>query len=180
MKKLILLVLMLPMVALADPGAATRHLINDPVSMMDIGILKAQKDLDIIIQRRNKTFEKRNDLSLTALSGFVSYLYDEDLIVITAELNGAEPVAKTLEDECRYIVELMRTRANVFAEFWFSHQGFNRSDEPKDLANKIKDRIQLRCLGASAFIGDDHSSIVSVRSMLLEKQKVFVTRKYEQ
>ena len=179
MKRVILL-LLFPLLSFADPGGATQYLINDPVSMMDIGIFRAERDLDIIIQRRNKSYEKRRDLSLTALSGFVSYLYEDDLIVLSAELNGAEPIAKTLEDECRLIVELMRTRANILAEVWFSHAGFKRSGEPKDLADKIKDRIQLRCDGASAYLGDNNRSIVSARSMLLEKQKVFVTRKSEQ
>jgi len=176
MKKLTLLVLMLPIVAIADPGAATQFLINDPVSMMDMGIFRAERDLSGIVETRKRLYKKWNDPSLTVLDGYVSYHYDDDLIVLGVELKGVEPKAEILEEECRVILEQMRIHARVLTEPWFRHEGFKRTPEPEDFIEKIKGRTQLRCNGNSTYIGDDPlNPIVSVRSMLLEKDKVFVT-----
>jgi len=46
MKNLTALLLLLPAIASADPGPATKYLMNDPASMLDIGILKAEKNLN--------------------------------------------------------------------------------------------------------------------------------------
>ena len=45
MKKLIELLLLVPIVASADPGAVTRYLMNEPVSLFDLGMLRADRDL---------------------------------------------------------------------------------------------------------------------------------------
>ena len=46
MKKLTALPLLLPVLASADPGAATRWLINEPANLLDIGMMRVNQDLD--------------------------------------------------------------------------------------------------------------------------------------
>jgi len=175
MKRTILL-LFAPLLALGDPGSATRYLMNDPVSMLDLGIFRAEQYLERSLETRRKTYKILNDPSFTILKSNVFYVFDDDLIVFSAEIKGLEPDAETLEDECRSIVEDMRIIAKLLPIIWFSHEGFKRSGEPDKLILQIEDRMELRCAGTSTFVGADPlEPIVSVRSKLLDEE-VFVTK----
>jgi len=181
MKKLILLVLMLPIVVMADPGAATRQLINDTVSMLDFGLFRAERDFERrVLESRRQQYKHLGSANLTGAEGGVFYLFADDLIVVRAVLKGSEPDVDTFESECKAFIEYLRIWVGVNSHDWFAHSGYQRSDRPTKLIDQIKSRIQLRCDGEPADHGFSENPIVSVRSMLLERGEVFVTKGADQ
>ena len=142
MKKLIFL-LLLPAVASADPGPATRYLINEPASLLDVGLLRAQEYLDgkrIVLENQLKEQGAENAFVLAT----ANYDFENDLISIGYSiLLDTSVVRKT----CHVVLsdrEVMLLKPLLFA--WFSHRGeYVSTDRPEDFHNSLATRVEVSC-----------------------------------
>ena len=82
MKKLILLTAIFPLLALADPGPATRYLMNQPASLMDIGLIRANRYLDRSRNQLEKKLKEQGDENAFVLAA-AKYDFDNDIIGIS-------------------------------------------------------------------------------------------------
>ena len=70
MKQLTAVLLLSPLLGSADPGPATKYLIDEPASLVDIGPLRMRLDLTSGKSNRSAKRERRNPASATVpLSG---------------------------------------------------------------------------------------------------------------
>ena len=176
MKQLRLILLLIPIVASADPGQATNYLINDPVSMMDIGIFKANRRMMVLFEDIKSVYRKLDKINLINVTGLSQYKHDDDLIVLNATLGTLETSAEVLESECRDILISMRAVTKNNLDVWFSHEGFQRASAPDNLLNQIGERVELRCVGISSPSTTKPPTLfVQVRTKLND-ETVFVTK----
>lgn len=146
--------------AFSGPDETTQHLMNDPVSMLDLGVLKAE------IALRNQ------DL------GSMRFQWDVNRFYILKWMYGGDfSDENSAEQACASWVKKVREMGGInletgeamfsfstFAE-GFSHDGFARGNEPKNLYTNLDQLFVLKChVRGSLFVG---SPSVSVTAPLL-------------
>lgn len=146
MKRLILILMLFPVLAFADPGSATRYLINEPASLMDIGLLRAKIDLadagDIIRDKVNQADDARANMSRV----FIYYEFADDLIVISSDLGiSLDLPSDSLKAKCFDVLTALRFYTDVHFVTWFQHSGYAKTDNPEDLSWEVASRTELRC-----------------------------------
>lgn len=147
MKKLIALLLLLPVLATADPSPATQRLLNEPANLMDIGIIRVST-----VARNNWGLMKRiyqmgAGFSNVSLYTSVGYNLETDKINIriTVEIGlGVYPVNKA-KSGCRNIVTKMTQLFRSWVGRSFSHYGFEESSQQKDFAELLFGRTDIYC-----------------------------------
>lgn len=142
MKRLTVLLLLLPVLAPADPSAATRYLMNEPASLMDIGLLRAQLHFHNTVDPIFTEDFESLDPNLIISTG-IEYKFDDDLFVIFSYIRWSkDPKAR-----CERLIDKYVSVAKSTMLSFFSHVGFTRSNEPADLENAIFSRIEVHCGG---------------------------------
>ena len=138
--KRVFLLLLFPLLAIADPGPATRWLINEPASLMDIGILRAElwfRHVDPIIVA---SYKNTRD-SKFRVESYVRYEYEDDLIVVQLDVFGS--IDKKLR--CNDLLIRYGNVAKAHVDRWFAHSGYQSEAQPDELFDAIANRIELRC-----------------------------------
>jgi len=154
--------------AWAEPSADVKWLMNDPVTIFDLGMKRADEALREAV---NDLMAAHDDILETSSSHFASvqYVYGQKAIELTlgaflgegANLPTAERCQKLVNDlqdrllaaesvtdqrRQRLSQEPPRTseaRAASLVARWFSHQGFERTDRPAGLDARIAGLMQL-------------------------------------
>ena len=145
MMKRAILPLFFPLLALGDPGAATRYLMNDNVSMLEFGLFRMNYELkDEVLPKlisQNSDIANHEDFEVRIGGG---YNWDDDLITVLITI---KPATKDAEKRCKEAIE--STRLNVWGGvrygFWFTHMIFAPKSEPENLADELTERTELRC-----------------------------------
>lgn len=125
----------------AGPDDVSKWLIKDPVSMMDLGLLRIEQQLI-------------SPSSQAQPGGIVEFSWDKNRISIsrffhqTDDSYGEEICAKWISEvrDVALIVDgkPMWTEASSFA-YKFTHEGFERTNTPKNLPAEIDKIIELKC-----------------------------------
>ena len=140
MKRWLITLLAFPALGSADPGPATRYLTNEPASLMDVGILKADLWFRYIDPIISETYKNTRDSKVHIESG-VSYEFDDDLIVVAFTVFGSIDE----KERCHDLLIRYGNIAKALVHKWFAHSGYQSKTQPDDLFDAIENRIELRC-----------------------------------
>lgn len=184
--------------AWAEPSAEVKWLMNDPVTIFDLGMKRADealhKAVDDLIAGHDEILE-------TSSSRFASaqYAYGQNSIELTVGAVLAAGAKAPTAEGCQKLVNDLQDRlliaesvtdqrrdglakgpprtseekAGSLVARWFSHQGFERTNRPAGIDDKIASLIQIN---AQVFLpADNEPSIVC--SMPLAGDVVSVTIK---
>jgi hypothetical protein len=134
---------------LADPSKVFSYLMDEPVSLLDIGIYKMSKQLEDWDMKLSKDIEK-----LTYVNSYSQYLWNDNTLLVTRSVGVDDSYnAKTL---CKYVINNTKyffnvdnnaTRDKGYAGIgtkWFSHNGYSNNKRPKELDNLIEKRTKVR------------------------------------
>jgi len=116
MKKLILLLLMIPNVGYSGPGPDTKSLMNTPASLFDVGLLR----LEIAV---NSAFESTRHLFPDTFNGApvvgvtVDYSPKHDLIYVRVGALRSKGSLRKYEEACRTSLEVLRPHILDFQVF---------------------------------------------------------------
>lgn len=162
MRYLVFTLLCLPLLAFADPGAATRYLLNEPASLMDIGLLRAETNLNRAAESI-QSVSNQYGLASGGIRARAVYDYKNDLIVFIWVIN--EPTNPKKQCTQFFLHPMLVDQLSVFVHGetrgkidtgghkrvaeWFTHEGFVRNDQPGDLNHKILERVKLQCLAGN-------------------------------
>jgi hypothetical protein len=143
---LVLLPILLTAVpAMGGPDQTTQHLLSDPASMLDLGVLKA-----------NLALKERK-------LGFMGFDWDANRFFIVTWFSD-RPDTKVAESDCVAWVADVRELGGIRAETgepflddsffagYFSHEGFSRSNAPDTLYSDLDKLFELKCTG---FVGTE-------------------------
>jgi len=167
MMKRAILFLFVPLFASADPGAATKFLMNEPASLFDIILIRMNADLNSRQDAIAAIYSKTAELSETPITIVaVSYDFESDIISLGAVfLASAEPF-ELAEEGCRSIIDLMvQVSPSLYARF-LTHYGYQATNRPAGTTEAIQKRIELDCwVGAL-----DESAYLKVSRPLLKAE----------
>ncbi|MEX0709409.1 MAG: hypothetical protein WD078_15745 [Woeseia sp.] len=140
MKILLILIAIAPTLALGASGEATRYLMNEPASLMDIGLLRAQLFLNDLDRRLNDInyYEENPDLTVDSS---IDYIFEDDKLLV--EIIVAEP--KRPRSMCILFSEQYINSIVARIGSWFTHYVYSRAGQPESLVSEIRDRFELSC-----------------------------------
>jgi hypothetical protein len=170
MKNLLAPLLLLPVLSFADPGPATRYLIDESASLMDIGILRAELRL---AQSRNsftKIYEDSSGVKIVSLSTAVIYDYKDDTLNLEIRPLVREP--GKAEQGCKDLQTASHGWLRDVIPYLFGHSGYQANNRPDGLAKQIAERTVVYCIAQSY---PRRNNIVTVR-MYLSSDKISVMR----
>ena len=164
MKKLTALILLFPCLASSDPGAATRYLINEPASLLDVGMIRLRSKLPDFAEFAGQLYKNATDIDPIAITVNAHYDFEDDKIginyfVITSGLASAEK-------GCRQIIYGSHSFLEGDIEKSFRHFGYQSADHPKDLAEKLIKRTDVTCRATDVSL----SETVTVTSNLASEK----------
>ena len=146
----------LAMYAHAEPGPIGQWLMNDPLTLWDHGMMRAENEADEAAQR----VAKKLDIQVTG--AWTGYSWDDNEITIGMTVrNFAEELSHANCNEVRrfFIAELIglgpswgsATQQDASISYmhykigdWFSHMGFQRGDRDEELSEKLARIIFVR------------------------------------
>lgn len=136
MKKWIVLML-LPLCAQGAPGGVTQYLINEPASMLDVGMVR----LD------NLTTWFRGAVGLYWRHVDINSQYDPDTdrISISITTMDTTSTAEQMKDGCREALQQLQIVVLKSLPDLFQHVGYSNPMEPEKLGATLRGMIQLRC-----------------------------------
>lgn len=144
MKSLTALFLLLPVVALADPGAATRYLMNEPASMLDIGIVRIAQDIEV---RRIYLAEQYADATSSGnvlVTTSADYSFGDDNVLIHFYI-GTDSSEKA-EDGCRNLIAELGPDLRNLVVVAFAHHGYTTNGYTDELGEQMVRRTNIICL----------------------------------
>jgi hypothetical protein len=166
MRMILAILLLVPHVALGDPGPTTRYLMNERASLFDIGMYRLQRQADIWAS------QVLDGLSVDA----TYYDWDKDLIIVDATVR--RPNREEARAACRTFIQGFRLRLRAigsvrfggtpqaysvnYLEYFFSHWSYRAKDEPADVQSSLQQRMELRCTGAWPL--DDVAGVIEARA----------------
>lgn len=149
MKKLIILFL-IPTFASAGPGPATQYLINEPATLLDVGMMR--------LETLTTEFEKRVGLYWTNSEGMerfraeihASYESDDDKIYVSFAAMNSEPTDAQMAEGCQNAMVQMNIWLMKSLPGLFLHTGYNDPTVPPDFYSDLKEMFELRCYFSSS------------------------------
>jgi hypothetical protein len=184
--------------AWAEQSAEVKWLMNDPVTIFDLGMKRADEALHKAV---DDLIQGHDEILATASSRFASaqYAYGQNSIELTVGAVVAEGAKTPTAEGCQKLVNDLQDRlliaesvtdqrrdrlakgpprtveekAGSLVARWFSHQGFERTNRPAGIDDKIASLIQIN---AQLFLADDSEPSV-VCSMPLAGDIVTVKTK---
>lgn len=150
-----LVVLAMSSPVFAEPSPVFRHLLTDPVSMLDWGLYRLREALDDI------EFENLDE-RLHSRRSDAWYDWERNRVILhyTIYLNKASSNVGSAKEACSQITEHLRTVwGHKFTNIWnvstfFEHSGFSRKSRPENFSNTIQNATYIEI---TAF-GTDKSS----------------------
>ena len=144
MRRYIVLLLLLPAISVAEPGPAAQYLLQEPVTLMDLGLERMNREANVHGRQIEDLIRLQTED--TDLEVFVSVRYDDldDLFLLTYILRQADDP----QTYCSVVFNRYSDEEGFFAIVvgWFAKYRFVESlEDPDALYNGIASRTEIRC-----------------------------------
>ena len=139
MKNLTAMIILFPALGFADPGPATKYLMEEPASLLDIGLMRAALHFEMAKPLIESTYEVSDPEMF--YSQWFQYDFENDLFVLRLG------VMRSRDGKFR-CSDLMQRYGNILTNSmvgWFGHEGYIRKNVPDGFERKLLDRVELRC-----------------------------------
>jgi hypothetical protein len=136
MKKLYCL-LLLPLCAQGAPGGVTRYLINEPASMLDVGMVRLE----------NLTTWFKGAVGLYWRHVDINSEYDPetDKIYVSISASDTASTAEQMQDGCREALRQLQIVVSKSLPDLFRHVGYRNPMEPKELDSTLRGMFEFSC-----------------------------------
>jgi len=142
MKRVILL-LLFPLLTMADPGAATRYLMNEPASLLDVGILRIEQYIEtrrVDLVERYAELTKNSNVFVTTMA---DYSFDDDKVHIHFFV-GANS-GDQAQEGCRKLIADLRAEMTTLVVAAFAHSGYTKNQPAENFVDEIVQRTDIYC-----------------------------------
>lgn len=160
---MLILILVFSSLASADPGPATRYLISEPATLMDVGLFRAELALAkfdrVVTDAYQTAYKNRIDIGST-----LGYDFESDLFQLSVWVYYA-PMPKST---CESVLEKYGRKLRFMVPGWFAHQGHTTTRRPDSLSEKLRSRVELHC-----FAGEEDSETVRGKRMLHDDEIIW-------
>lgn len=142
MKRAILL-LLFPLLTLADPSPATQYLLDEPASLMDVGIIRLATALRLNSDIVNTHYYFATDNEDILVFTSVNYSLADDKINVRIFIDLRD--GDRAESGCRNTVTKLTPQIKYFVGRLFSHSGFEDLGRQADFADQLFGRTDIYC-----------------------------------
>jgi hypothetical protein len=162
-----------PAIASGDPGPMTRFLINEPASMLDFGLLRAQLYLNEVADTLEAGFSAQDSRVSVRFDTLYDYPNDKILLlgIVTSAPDTKEAcrgllMSPFLRGKVEVVVDneprgQMNTPTLEIVSQWFMHKGVRSTQEPENFDEEILKRIDVVC--------GDGNGLLARRALLDER-----------
>lgn len=149
--KLLIATLMFPALATAAPGVVMRSLMNEPATLLDVGMVR--------LEALTTEFERRVGLHWSTEEGKTEvfqadvhsrYEPDDDRIYVSFLIMNSEATPAQMEQGCRNATRQMGFWLGKRLPEFFSHIGRADQSQTLQLHEAFKELVILRCYVSSA------------------------------
>jgi len=156
----------------AEPDSTIRYLMNEPVSLLDIGIDR----FNLYLGYSLGTGEGQPD-SFRRSPVSVSYRWEANKLRLNRILFFNKKIdVDTLKNECKEEIELIRCMVNYgLLESCFTHLGLATKNEPDNLVRNLEKIIEIRI----KVINSDTKKGIECIAPLLGKDIYFMEKKFD-
>jgi len=149
MKKLIVF-LLFPTLVNADAGAAKQYLINEPATLLDVGMLRLASLANEFEQRVGLHWTDGDEMKLFRAE--VGSHYDEEagMIYVSIYAMNDEPTEAQMAEGCRNAMTQMNIWLVKSLPGLFLHRGYEDPSVPPLFSKGLRDMFELRCYFSSS------------------------------
>jgi hypothetical protein len=186
---LMLIVLLLNTGAFSEPTSSVKYLMNQPVSMFDWGIDRMEKHLYAVGTKGMLTFPDTSNLDVRYFfAPSISYDWDSnriDVLLVCSDFDRKMDIEKA-KRLCRTAIANTKTilgsmegillYGDSVSGRWFSHKGYTKTSEPKNLYKEIDNIILIRAdilLKEITISKDKSATSLKCESPLLSSEVLF-------
>ena len=148
MKKVIA-ILLLPMLASAATGPATQYLINEPASLLDVGMMRLESLTTEFEQRVGLHWTNKEGMRLFRAEIHASYELDDDTIYVSFLAMSSEPTEAQMAEGCQNAMNQMNIWLMKSLPGLLLHTGYDDPSVPADFYLNLKEMFELRCYFSS-------------------------------
>ncbi len=144
MRFYVVLLLLLPAMTIAEPGPAARYLSEEPITLMDLGLERMNREVDVHARQLEDLISTQTEDADFEMVASASYDDLDDRFVLTYILRQADDP----ETYCSLVFNRYSDEDTLFAIAvgWFAKYRFAPSlDDPDALYREIASRTEVRC-----------------------------------
>jgi len=145
MRKL-LVILLFPVMATAEPGPLTQYLINEPATLMDVAMVRFQT---LATEFENRVglhwTDDKGEMVFFGASVDPYYEADDDKIYVGISVMSSKPTYAQMEEGCTNAIGQLRIWVGKSLHTLFTHVGYEDPSRPKEYYRGFDDMIVFRC-----------------------------------
>lgn len=149
MRKIIAL-LLLPLFASAEPGPATRYLVSEPATLLDVAMIRLDDLTDEFENRVGLHWTDGEETSWFKAEINSQYEPDDDRIYVSFLVMNSEASEEQMAEGCRNAMNQMNIWLMKSLPGMFLHVGVDDPSVPPDLYTGLKEMFELRCYFSSS------------------------------
>lgn len=148
--KRIIAMLLLPVLGNAEPGPVTRYLINEPASLLDIGMMRLETLTTEFEKRVGLYWTENDELKFFRSEVNSSYEPADDRIYVSFLAMNSDATEAQMAEGCRNAMSQMNIWLMKSLPGLFLHVGDDDPSLPADFYQKLRNMFELRCYFSSA------------------------------
>ena len=144
-----LALLLVPALASAEPGPTTRYLIDEPATLMDIGMVRLDDLTDEFENRVGLYWTDGEEMRWFKAEINSYYEADDDKIYVTFLVMNSEPNDEQMAEGCGNAMSQMNISLMKSLPSLFQHVGVEDTATPAGFNSGIRDVFEIRCYFSS-------------------------------
>lgn len=145
-----LLAVLLPLVALADPGPTTQYLLSEPATLFDVGMLRLDDLTDEFEDRVGLHWTDGDEMTWFKAEVNSYYEPDDDTIYVSFSVANSDASEEQMAEGCRNAMHQMNIWLQKSLPRLFEHIGSEIADRPDDFNSDLINMFEIRCYFSSA------------------------------
>lgn len=149
MKKMIA-ILLFSVLANAEPGPAMQYLMNEPATLLDIGMMRLDTLTTEFEKRVGLHWTDNGEMKFFRAEIDASYQPDDDKIYVYFSVNNSEATDAQMAEGCENAMMQMNIWLLKSLPGLFLHIAYDDPSKPPDMYRDLSKMFEIRCYFSSA------------------------------
>lgn len=145
MKKLIALLLLLPLLASAEPGKTTRWLMNERATLFEIGFMRAEGWIQSEEENFGEHYFHVSGVRADSVWTYALYIHDDDNYLFGVGFSDSKSTVELMKSTCEEILQRYFGVMRIKLRHWFTHYIDAPGGLPDDFFNALESRSKMEC-----------------------------------
>ena len=141
--------LLFPLLAGAEPGPATNYLINEPATLLDVGMMRLETLATEFENRVGLHWTENDEMRIFRASVQPNYIPENTILMSISAMNS-EPTDAQMAEGCRNAMHQMNIWLLKSLPRLFLHIEYYDPSLPSDFYTDLRDMFVIRCSFSSS------------------------------